>query len=235
MNYPVLNEPTHVVFEQKIDPEWALKECRWIIENLPPSDKSNASGKFYKNYVQWSFHKSSSHPLIKKFAQVLEENRKTFYQVYNRNLDFEFIYLAYVNDISEECSIWHRDYYLINGQAHLSILGNGNLLIYDYNNKLHNILVENGTCWFVNGSNFNHKINTGIGERFEICCPISPRKEIVEPRMLGIKKDDPLKLVDGTLPAYIEGQKRLALQTMDNIKKGKDTHGGHAADFSWKS
>ncbi len=230
--YPVLDEPTHMIFSQSVDPEWALNEARWIVDNLPPSDYANASGKFFKNYIQWSFHKTSSQPLIKKFAEILEASKEEFRKIYNRNLDFEFIYLAYVKDIAQECSIWHRDYFLINGQAHLSILGNGDLLCYDYNDQLHNIKVPNGTCWFVNGSNFTHKINTGVGERFEICSPISPRKEIVEPRMLGIKPDDPLKLVDGTLPAYIEGQRKLKEQTIGNIKKGKDTHGGNVADFS---
>ena len=232
MSYPIFNEPTHMLFNQAVDADWALKECRWIIDNLTPSDYANASGKFFKNYVQWSFHKTSEQPLIKKFAEILENSKEDFRKVYNRNLDFEFVYLAYVKDIAEECSIWHRDYFLINGQAHLSVLGNGDLLCYDYENNLHNIKVPNGTCWFVNGSNFNHKINIGVGERFEICAPISPRKEIVEPRMLGVDSNDPLKLVNSSIPAYVEGQRRLKEQTLANVKKGKDTHGGVVADFS---
>jgi hypothetical protein len=50
--------------------------------------------------------------------------------------------------------------------------------------------------------------------------------------MLGVDPNDPLKLVNSSIPAYVEGQRRLKEQPLANVKKGKDTHGGVVADFS---
>ena len=43
MDYPIFNEPTHMIFNQSVNADWALNECQWIVNNLIPSDYADAS------------------------------------------------------------------------------------------------------------------------------------------------------------------------------------------------
>ena len=65
---PKPGEPTHNIFG-KLDPKWCLEQCKYIVNELPRTEKSNASGKFFNTYEQWKFHKSSIFLLCKSLEK----------------------------------------------------------------------------------------------------------------------------------------------------------------------
>ena len=101
-------EPTHNTFG-KLDAQWCLEQCKYIVNELPRTEKSNASGKFFNTYEQWKFHKSSNLPIMKKFREELEKHLPEWEKIYNRKPRIDFFILAYTKDSSKEISIWHTD------------------------------------------------------------------------------------------------------------------------------
>ena len=50
-----------------------LEQCKYIVNELPRTEKSNASNKFLI-HTNNKFHKSSNLPIMKKFREELEKH-----------------------------------------------------------------------------------------------------------------------------------------------------------------
>ena len=139
--------PTHTIFD-KLDPDWCLEQAQWIIDNLPMTETSNSSGKFYHNYRCWHFFKDSEVPLIKEMVRLIQEQAKQFEEIYRRVPIPNFFVLAHTIDDSKEMCVWHKDRYFFNGQYHCTIKGNANISV-DDGKEVHNINLPNGTVWYL--------------------------------------------------------------------------------------
>ena len=115
--------------------------------------------------------------------------------------------------------VWHKDRYFFNGQYHVTIKGNANISV-DNEKEIENISVPNGTMWYLNGTEYKHKINTGTGtERFELLAPVSPRPEHVKIRLKQVV-DNKWKYIDSTSEEYINFRRKLAEGVEDAVKRG---------------
>ena len=210
--------PTHTIFD-KLNPDWCLEQAQWIIKNIPMTESSNSSGKFYHTYRCWHIHKTSEIPLIKEMNRLIEEQSKQFEEIYKRKSEIHFINLAHTVDDSKEMCVWHKDRYFFNGQYHVTIKGNANISV-DNEKEIENISVPNGTMWYLNGTEYKHKINTGTGtERFELLAPVSPRPEHVKIRLKQVV-DNKWKYIDSTSEEYINFRRKLAEGVEDAVKRG---------------
>ena len=74
--------------------------------------------------------------------------------------------------------------------------------------------------WYLNGTEYKHKINTGTGtERFELLAPVSPRPEHVKIRLKQVV-DNKWKYIDSTSEEYINFRRKLAEGVEDAVKRG---------------
>ncbi len=183
-----------------IDPEFALENARWIRDHVPLFEKSNGSGKFYRNYESTLFWHDSEQPLIKAFVNGIRAGREKFMATYERPLELTMINLTYVRDASEEICVWHQDGYWWTGQFHLTILGNGNLLVRDGSVTMH-IQAESGSIWYLNGTDYQHKIlNSWKGERFELLAPCNCREDAAFRRFPAVTETKE-RWIDATHPS----------------------------------
>lgn len=166
---------------------------------------SNGSGKFYGTYQTWHFHKSSNHPLIRSFADAAEKYAPEFERIYKKKLNIEFISLAYTPDASRPLCIRHKDGFFFDGQLHLTILGNSHIIVEDPNEKV--LTFDNGTFWYLNGSEYFHTIQPTHGERFELLAPVNQRPEDVAAKKICIS-DAPERYLDSTHPGWISLRSR---------------------------
>jgi len=210
--------PTHTIFN-KLNPDWCLEQAQWIVKNIPMTESSNSSGKFFHTYRCWHLHKTSEIPIIKEMNRLIEEQSKQFEEIYNRAPKTDFFILAHTIDDSKEMCVWHKDRYFFNGQYHITIKGNANISV-DDGKDIHNIDVPNGTMWYMNGTEYKHKINTGTGtERFELCAPISQRPEHVKVKIKGVVNNK-WKYIDTSSEEYNNFRKKLAEGVEDAVKRG---------------
>lgn len=179
-----MNYPTHLILN-KMDPTWALNQSKDIIKNLPLTQSGSASGKFSYQYHQYMFHKSSQHPLIKKFVNYCHSSISIASKVYEREFSIEWIYLAHCSNPREQMSIPHKDGRWMNGQFHLTILGESDIKVWknsnpweDENEVGEDLIIPNGTIWYLNGSEVWHTINAHPPEkeigRLELLAPVNP-------------------------------------------------------------
>ena len=221
----ILQEPTHKIFHN-LDPNWCLREAKRITQTIPMFERSNTSGKFYRTYHCWHFHRDSNEPLIQKFLELCEQQREIFTATYHRPLEIDFLILAHTPDSSQEMCIYHKDGHYFDGQMHLTILGNANIHV------LHDtqfepsptepvnlasgelIRVPNGTFWFLNSTRFTHKILPSTGERFELCAAVNYRKDLVHSMMRAVseKPSRHLELIDEQFIEYRKGLIRAQLK-----------------------
>lgn len=160
----------------KLDPDWCLNQCKYVINNFPIYEKANNSGKFFKTYHTYRFYKDSSIPLIKEFVNIIEKFSNTFLKIYpNKKYYLEYISITHVLDSSKKMCVWHKDKTYFDGQFHITVLGNGHIKIYE-NGIESTLKIDNGTVWYMNGSNYLHTIQQTKGERFEICAPNALRR-----------------------------------------------------------
>ena len=210
--------PTHTIFDS-IDPDWCLSECRKIISDLPMTESSNISGKFFHTYKTWHFHKTSQLPIIKAFVEFTEKHREEFEKIYNKPLEIDWIVLAYTSDDSEEMSVWHKDRYYLDGQFHITVQGNANIDI-DTGKEKFNLKVPNGTVWYLNATHYYHKICPGNGnERFELCAPVNMRPEIRKWK-LKANPNDRIQLVNGDNEEYMKLKQWLVSGQEEAVKAG---------------
>ena len=210
--------PTHTIFD-KLDPDWCLEQAQWIVNNLPMTETSNSSGKFYHNYRCWHFFKDSEVPIVKEMVRLIQEQAKQFEEIYRRVPIPNFFVLAHTIDDSEEMCVWHKDRYFFNGQYHCTIKGNANISV-DDGKEVHNINLPNGTVWYINASEYLHKINTGTGnERFELCAPMNQRPEHVDMKLKGVVNNK-WRYIDGNNEDYNNFRRGIAKGVEEAVKRG---------------
>ncbi len=217
-------EPFFMVFDH-IDPDWCLSEALKIRSKFPPTMEGSATGKFYGAYKTIHFLVDSELPLIKNFVKLVKANEERFKATFNRELRIDLIHLAITDDASEEMSIPHIDGYWMEGQAHLTILGNADVDIWagsrDEKNRCR-LTFPNGTVWYINSSVYYHTINTSRDERqnpgglrIELTAPINIRdmEEIHE-----VAIDSPDRYID---PSNLKWQsmKRKQIQIQKEAYK----------------
>ena len=226
-------EPTHNIFG-KLDAQWCLEQCKYIVNELPRTEKSNASGKFFNTYEQWKFHKSSNLPIMKKFREELEKHLPEWEKIYKRKPRIDFFILAYTKDSTKDISIWHTDKYFYDGQFHLTVQGNANI-----ETEKETIFLDNGTLWYLNGTTYKHKINTNKEsiERYELCCPIYQHQKHIDSLMSCVKDDTKLVYPNNEFKKMTNTEKKGVEQS---IKEGKassvlsENEGQHIASWSDK-
>jgi hypothetical protein len=193
----------HVLSLGEIDPDFALQQARWIHENIPVMQKGNGSGKFYQNYISFGFWHDSQQPLIKKFVELIQSKESIFKEAFEKELRLDYIYLSYVERAEEEICLWHKDGYWWDGQFHMTILGNSQILVQDGGLTIH-ISAENGTVWYLNGSEYYHKIAQSYsGPRYELLAPCNLRQESINRKGRAVVSQ-PERWIDGKHPAISE-------------------------------
>ncbi len=179
------------LYLDRIDSDFALQQAQWIKKHFDPYPLSTAyskdSGRFYSNYKNYYFHKSSDIPLIQHCIKILNTHKDVFEKLYNRPMQIDWVYLAYTKDSSEEMGTDHYDSEVFwNGQFHCTIQGNANILV--YNGGIQNIITAyTGSLWYLNSTEHIHKIKPTHGERFELLMPNELNPKIVKLReeMIG--------------------------------------------------
>ena len=228
---PKPGEPTHNIFG-KLDPQWCLEQCKYIVNELPRTEKSNASGKFFDTYEQWKFHKSSNLPIMQKFREELEKHLPEWEKIYGRKPRLDFFILAYTKDSTKEMSIWHTDKYFYDGQFHLTVQGNANI-----ETEKETIFLDNGTLWYLNGTTYKHKINANKEpiERYELCCPIYQQEKHIDVLMSCVKGDNKLVYANEDFKKMANTEKKGVEEA---VKRGtassvlSENKGRHIANMS---
>jgi|TARA_B100000959_G_scaffold120492_1_gene126584 hypothetical protein len=182
----------HATYLDYIDPDFALQQAKWIRKHFDPYPLSTAydkkAGRFYSNYKNYFFHKTSSIPLIQQYVKILTRHKDVFEKLYNRPMQIDWVYLAYTEDSSKEMGTNHYDSEVFwDGQFHCTIQGNANIVMYD--NTLENLITcKNGTIWYLNATEYIHKIKPSHGERFELNVPNNLNPKIIKLRneMIGV-------------------------------------------------
>jgi hypothetical protein len=192
----------------KMDPQWALQEAERMMAFHPVSERANASGKFYRNYQCWHFHKNSSWPLIKEFAQQLEFSREAFTQNFTKPMNYEFVILSLVDGGGLEVCNFHRDGYFFDGQLHLTILGQANIEVLHDDNLTELLRPQDGTIWYLNGSQYYHRVVPPLTRRIELCAPLNQLPKDVEIKMRAVRKEDGKMWVDGNNQDWIDLRKQ---------------------------
>jgi len=192
----------------RIDPNWAQKQAKEIFETMPCTQRGSNSGIFHSNYENWKFVRGSAVPLIKKFFDLIDENNDKFKHLYGRELNIHVCRLTYVRDASKEINVWHRDGHYLNGNTHLTIKGNCNLLIADDEECVTHLQVPNGTYFFFNATNYQHIIKPTVGERIEAVGFIDEFQKHIDMYYASAEKS-PYKLCDNTHPAWREHQETI--------------------------
>ena len=211
--------PTHKVFAE-LDPKWCLEQARWIVDNIPMTETSNSSGKFHHNYRCWHFHKTSEVPLIASMVHLIEKHSSEFEEAFGHAPIPNFFVLAQTLDDSEEMCVWHKDRYFFNGQYHCTIQGNANISVDPGDGNIEVIDLPNGSVWFLNASNYMHKINTGNGsERFELCAPMNQRQEHVDMKLKAVSNNR-WRYIDGNDETYTQFRADIAKGVEEAVQRG---------------
>ena len=180
------------LYLDRIDSDFALQQAKWIKKHFDPYPLSTAysdtGGRFYSNYKNYYFHKSSDIPLIKQCIKILTTHKDVFEKLYNRPMQLDWVYLAYTEDSSEEMGTNHYDSEVFwNGQFHCTIQGNANVLVYD--ESIENLITARlGTLWYLNSTEYVHRIKPTYGERFELLIPngLNPKVAKLREAMIGL-------------------------------------------------
>lgn len=202
----------------RIGPSFCLAEAEKIVTELPFSERSNSSGKFYKTYKCWHFHKTSENPLIQEFVSQVNQNLEKLEEVYKKKFQLEFVILSEVTELNCPVSLWHKDGHFFDGQFHLSILGNARVEVEDDDGETLEILKEDGTLWYLNGSHYRHRLPPVKSRRLELCAPNNQLPLDVEIKKSAIK-DLKLGLVDGENKTWTELRKKQANHVLEAIEK----------------
>ena len=220
--------PTHITIGS-IDPDYALTETKKIMENFPMTERGNASGKFHSNYCTRHFHVSSNLNIIKEINQIIFGD-KSYQEIYNREPKPFMYRFSYVEDDSEPICTWHQDRFYFNGQYHCSLQGNGRLEVKDNENNIELIEVPNGTVWYLNGTEYRHRIKTGDGnERYEIVISNDDREYDANIKLQFLT--GPERRLDSHNPSYIKYDKQVIEDIKGAIERGTYS-GEYVAGFS---
>jgi len=215
---------------EKLDAGFALEQARWIKNNIPLFEEANGSGKFYSNYKTYSFWHDSQIPIIRQFVDAIFSKRDSFKKTFERDITLSSIYMSYVERGDEEICVWHKDGYWWNGQFHLCILGNSNILIKDESLQMH-VQAEAGTVWYLNSTEYYHKIlSSWPGERFELLAPCNYREDCTARRIQGVTAG-PERWMDRNHPAIIEDT-RIAVEYMKQSFSAGKASSNRVADWT---
>lgn len=164
----------HVFCEQAVDPQWAVQECLQIRDKcvgIPAPCYSVPYSSFKSDYVSYVFHRDSRLPLIRKFVELIEENKKDFLSIFPQaSWGFEFIGMMYVQDASKKFCEPHRDSVFFAGTWHLTVQGYGNIMLYPEKSEPTLLRFKSGTLWFLDSGKVVHQIipTAQSLERFEL-------------------------------------------------------------------
>jgi hypothetical protein len=213
-----------------IDSAFALNEANAIVNNYPLTEKSNSSGKFYKTYNCWHFHKTSQNPLISAFVRSASSSFDYLESIFKKKFSLEFVILTEVLCIGEPISLWHKDGYFFDGQLHLTILGNAGIEVEDDHGQVSNIHKNNGTLWYLNGSHYRHRVSAIQSRRLELCAPNNQLIDDIQIKKMAII-DHQLGLLDGNNKAWLELRKQQAKHVLKAIEN-KTASNLMVGDFS---
>ena len=219
--------PTHITIGS-IDPDYALTETKKILENFPMTERSNACGKFHRNYCTWQFHISSNLPIIKEINQIIFGD-KSYQEIYNREPKPFMYRFSYVEDDSEPMCAWHQDRFYFNGQFHCSVQGNGRV---EGDNGDEIVLAEvpNGTVWYLNGTEYRHRIKTGDGnERYEIVITNDEREYDANMKLQFLT--GPERRIDIHNPLYEKYNEECIADIKDSLKRNNFS-GSYVAEYT---
>jgi hypothetical protein len=212
----------------RVDPDWAQEQAKEIFETMPRFQRGVTTAKFYNNYETWKFVKGSKVPLIKKFFELSDEHNEKFKHLYGRELNIHVCRLTYVRNASDEISVWHKDGKYLNGNTHLTIKGNCNLLIKDDECVTH-LQVPNGTYFYFSATKYHHTVKPTSGERIEACGFIDEYQSSID-AYYAAAENSPYKLCDNTHPAWIEHQFKVYDYMKDSYAEGRAS-AEHPADW----
>lgn len=226
-----MNDALFLVLDNA-NPEWVRSEALKMMEYHPSSEKANSSGKFYSIYECWHFHRSSEWPLIRYVIKTMELQTEIIRRVYAKNFHLEFFVLSRVSELGQPVSLWHKDGYFFDGQIHLTITGNANVdcKVGDQEQRL---VFPNGQLWYLNGSNYEHRVPPTDSERIELCAPVNQRASDVEQKKMAIVKDG-LGWVDGTHSGWTQLRRQQSDYVRKSVALGKASN-LNVADFSVES
>ena len=210
--------PVYSKFDKLNATDWCIQQAKTIISKYPYSAEGNSSGKFFKNYKCWYFHKSSSLPLIQTFSNLCKKHTINFQKQFGKPLGVEFIVLTYIEDASIESCLWHKDGYFFDGQMHLTLLGNASIEVI-VGSKVKHLQFSNGSFWYLNGTQYQHRISCFPGKRIEICAPVNPLKESTQLLLRAIQSESPEKLIKASNPDWIAIQKKHAQYVLQAIDR----------------
>ncbi len=180
----MIAKPTHSVFSQ-LDPKWCLEQARSMMSHHCPSEKSNASGKFFRRYICWHFHKTSSWPLVQEFNKQIAMAETSFSAKYGKPLRHDFVIVTQVTELGLPICNFHRDGYFFDGQFHLTVKGEAGLQI-EKDGELTDLHVPNGTFWYLNGTEYRHRVLPCSEERIEVCAPVNQILDDVTEKMKAL-------------------------------------------------
>ena len=203
----------------KIDPNWAQEQAKDIFDTMPRFQRGVGTAKFYDNYEMWYFVRGSKHPLIKKFFELGDEHNERFKHLYGREINVHVCRLTYVRDASKEIGVWHQDGHYLNGNTHLTIEGNSNLLIKDEEYITH-LQVPNGTYFFFNATEYQHLVKATSGERIEACGFIDEQQSSVD-ALYAAAEDHPYKLCDRDHPAWVQQRNEVYKYMKASFEEGR--------------
>lgn len=218
--------PAYLSFT-KIDSNWCLAQAQHIVRSFSVTQSGSSSGKFYDNYNQYLFHIESEHPLISRVRELIIEHQFSFEQVYKRPLKTEWVYLSCVKSGTGPICIPHLDGYWMNGQLHLTIQGQSCIHYWktspyeDDSVKPQPLIFDNGSFWYLNGSEYYHSIFTPnknqIGkDRFELLVPVEPRNLEDYKHCLSNCR---FKYVDSQHPEWKKIKERQIMRQKESYKK----------------
>jgi len=199
-------EPTYTNISN-FDADWCLDQCYQIINTCPIFEKSNNSGKFFRNYHTYRFYIDSEIPIIKKFVETLNNFSEIFCTTYpDKQYYLGYVYLAHTINSNEKICVWHKDKTYFDGQFHITVKGNAKIKVQDGSIES-KIYVDNGTVWYLNGSKYLHTIESSDGERFELLAPNAPRKRGLDLWKNGAS-NTPERWINPQDPDIINNRKR---------------------------
>lgn len=223
-----MKEDYFTIFD-RIDPDWAQEQAKDIFDTMPRFQRGVGTAKFYDNYEMWYFVRGSKHPLIKKFFELGDDHNERFKHLYGREINVHVCRLTYVRDSSKEIGVWHQDGHYLNGNTHLTIKGNSNLLIKDDDSITH-LQVPDGTYFFFNATTYQHQVKPTSGERIEACGFIDEQQSSVD-ALYAAAESHPYKLCDRNHPAWVKQREEVYKYMKASFEEGKAS-AEHPASWS---
>lgn len=214
----------------QLDPLWCREQAKKMMDFHPCSERANASGKFYKIYQCWHFHKDSQWPLIQAFNDAVKQQVSNFEVRMEKALNYEFVVLSLVEEFNRPVCNLHKDGHFFDGQLHLTIQGNARIEVLTNNDQAQRLVFPDGQIWYLNGSHFPHKVLPVQSTRIELCAPVNQTYRDIQIKHKAVCNDR-YRWVDGSHPEWIALRKKQAQYVKDAVSR-KTASNLNIADFS---